>query len=66
VLLKCADISNPAKRLPIACRWALRVTDEFFMQGDEEKKRGFVVSPNCDRATKTRVEVQKGFIDFVI
>jgi len=32
VLLKCADISNPAKRLPIAGRWALRVTDEFFLQ----------------------------------
>jgi len=35
-------------------------------QGDEEKKRGFVVSPNCDRAAKTRIEIQKGFIDFVI
>ena len=32
LLLKCADISNPAKRLPIACSWALRVTDEFYMQ----------------------------------
>ena len=32
LLLKCADISNPAKRLPVACSWALRVTDEFYMQ----------------------------------
>ena len=32
LILKCADISNVLKPFPVARRWALRVTDEFFAQ----------------------------------
>jgi hypothetical protein len=42
------------------------VTNEFFAQGDEEKGLGMAVSAGMDRATASRVAVQKGFIDYVV
>jgi hypothetical protein len=47
----------------VARRWALRVTDEFFLQGDAERAMGMEVSPICDRNCASRVAVQTGFID---
>ncbi|KAJ1472019.1 hypothetical protein T484DRAFT_1976402 [Baffinella frigidus] len=65
LIIKCADISNVLKPFPIARRWALRVTDEFFAQGDVERARGMHVTPFCDRRTASRVGLQVGFIDAV-
>jgi len=66
LLLKAADISNVIKPFPVAARWALRVTDEFFLQGDVERQHGMLpVTPLCDRAQQSRVACQKGFIDYV-
>ena len=42
-LLKCADISNVAKPLPVAMEWAVAVSDEFFAQGDLERAQGIEV-----------------------
>jgi hypothetical protein len=65
LLIKAADISNPAKPFPVAAKWAVRVTDEFFQQGDMEAEAGLDVTPTCDRTRQTRVGLQKGFIDFL-
>jgi len=66
LLIKAADISNVLKPFPVAARWALRVTDEFFLQGDVERQHGMLpVTPLCDRAQQSRVACQKGFIDYV-
>jgi len=65
LMIKSADISNVLKPFPIARRWALRVTDEFFGQGDLERVLNMDVTPICDRSTQGRVATQKGFIDFV-
>ena len=46
-LLKCADISNVAKPLPVAMEWAVAVSDEFFAQGDLERAQGIEVRPSC-------------------
>jgi hypothetical protein len=54
------------KPFPIAKKWAMRVTDEFFLQGDQEKAKNLPLTPMCDRGTQGRVALQKGFIDFVI
>ena len=53
------------KPFPVAARWAIRVTDEFFLQGDVERQHGMAVTPLCDREQKSRVAIQEGFIDFV-
>ncbi|KAJ1481498.1 hypothetical protein T484DRAFT_1807011 [Baffinella frigidus] len=53
VLIKCADISNVLKPFAVARRWAFRITDEFFQQGDEELARGMAITPICDPATQS-------------
>jgi hypothetical protein len=65
LMVKCADISNVVKPTAVARRWALRVTDEFFGQGDAERALGMEVSQNCDRLANSRVALQIGFIDYL-
>ena len=65
LMVKCADISNVIKPTGVARRWALRVTDEFFDQGDAERSMGMEISPTNDRLTKSRVSLQVGFMDFL-
>jgi len=65
LIIKCADISNVLKPFPIMRRWGLRVSDEFFTQGDAEVFYAMDVTPCMDRSTQGRVQLQKGFIDFV-
>ena len=65
LMVKCADISNVIKPEEVARRWALRVTDEFFHQGDAERSLGIEVSTVCDRLATSRVALQTGFIDFM-
>jgi cAMP-specific phosphodiesterase 4 len=65
LLLKCADLSNTLRPLGEARRWAARVTDEMFAQGDRERAGGLDVTGTCDRRTQSRVGLQVGFIDAV-
>ena len=44
VLIKSADISNVLKPFAVARGWALRVMDEFFLQGDLESQYGLPVT----------------------
>ena len=64
LMVKCADISNVVKPTAVARRWALRVTEEFFLQGDAERTMGMDISPACDRLATSRVALQTGFIDY--
>ena len=66
LVLKSADISNPAKPLSVVRKWTVRVMEEFFNQGDLEKEKGMAVSPLCDRTTVSLPESQLGFIKFVV
>lgn len=63
--LKCADISNVVKPFQTAKKWTVRVTTEFYCQGDREKYYGLDVTPMCDPTKGTRTGSQIGFIDFV-
>jgi hypothetical protein len=40
------------KPFPIAKKWAMRVTDEFFLQGDKERAQKMPTTPMCDRNTQ--------------
>ena len=53
-LVHCADISNPTRSFKVSKIWAERVVDEFFEQGDLEKRKHLTVSPNMDRSTSSR------------
>lgn len=64
LVLKCSDISNIVKPFHIGKQWAVRVTTEFFAQGEKEIELGLPLTPMCD-STKTRVSSQIGFSKFV-
>jgi hypothetical protein len=65
-ILHCADISNPGKDWVKCERWAVLVMNEFFSQGDLQKKLGLKPSMNCDRNTVSVPGCQVGFGKYVI
>lgn len=66
MILKCADVSNPAKPETIYQAWAKRVMDEFYLQGDHEKTQRLPVSPFMDREKPAYERCQHGFINFIV
>mmetsp|Transcript_59150 Transcript_59150/g.139326 ORF Transcript_59150/g.139326 Transcript_59150/m.139326 type:complete len:578 (+) Transcript_59150:153-1886(+) len=65
ILLHLADISNPARPLHKARKWAELVLEEFWAQGDLELKHELPVSPNCGRTTELATS-QIGFISYIV
>ena len=63
VLIHSADISNPTKLFDIYFEWAKLVVEEFWDQGDKEKKLNLPCS--CDREKVTIYQSQLGFINFI-
>ena len=63
LLIHSADISNPTKPFNIYFKWAKLVVNEFYDQGDKEKKLGMNCS--CDRNKVTIYQSQLGFINFI-
>uniref|UniRef100_A0A1I8G599 3',5'-cyclic-nucleotide phosphodiesterase n=1 Tax=Macrostomum lignano TaxID=282301 RepID=A0A1I8G599_9PLAT len=51
MVLHCADISHPGKPWEMHYKWTIALLEEFFRQGDREKKLEIQVSPLCDRNT---------------
>jgi hypothetical protein len=58
VAIKCADIGHAAKAVELHEKWTLLVCEEFFQQGDTEKKLGLPVSMYCDRETTDIAKVR--------
>ncbi|KNC98647.1 uncharacterized protein SPPG_06328 [Spizellomyces punctatus DAOM BR117] len=65
VLLHAADISNAARPYAICKRWSDMVVEEFFLQGEQEKKMNLPVSPNMDRETTNPVQIGFDFNEYV-
>merc|ERR1719362_828529 len=66
LFLHVCDVSNPLKPFDSCQKWAHRVLDEFFNQGDEEKRRGMPVGMLNDRDKVNRPGSQHGFINFLV
>ncbi|XP_023578152.1 high affinity cAMP-specific 3',5'-cyclic phosphodiesterase 7A [Octodon degus] len=64
--LKCADICNPCRTWELSKQWSEKVTEEFFHQGDIEKKYHLSVSPLCDRQTESIANIQIGFMTYLV
>mmetsp|Transcript_11132 Transcript_11132/g.16407 ORF Transcript_11132/g.16407 Transcript_11132/m.16407 type:complete len:771 (-) Transcript_11132:42-2354(-) len=64
--IKMADVSNPTRPLFIYLRWTEKILEEFFAQGDMEKKMNIPVSPLMDRKHSKVKEGQMAFIKYVI
>jgi hypothetical protein len=65
-MLHMADVGGPFKPFAVSHRWGMRVIDEFFEQGDEEKLLGLQVGFLNDRETVNRPGSQHGFITFLV
>jgi hypothetical protein len=64
--LKCCDVAHSTKPFDLHVQWTLRVSAEFFQQGDAEKNLGLPFSPFCNRSTTKVAESQRGFFDFIV
>ena len=45
-----ADISNPGKSWAVSLNWVELLFEEFFAQGDDERRKGIPISDLMDRA----------------
>lgn len=66
IFIHAADISNPAKNFSICYEWGLRVTEEFFAQGDMEKNMSLPVTSMFDREKASMESNQLGFLHHVV
>lgn len=65
LVIKCADISNPARPPHIYHKWVDCVMEEFFQQGDREKQLSLPLSSFMDRETTHIPKCQIGFIQYI-
>ncbi|CAI2381292.1 unnamed protein product [Moneuplotes crassus] len=61
-----ADISNPTKPWHLTHKWIELLFDEFFKQGDKEKKFNYPISDLMDRKSVNIAKAQLGFIDVIV
>merc|ERR1719401_156176 len=64
--LHASDVANPCKSWDVTKAWADVCLEEFFSQGDQEKKLGIPVQFLNDREKLNRPNSQIGFIEFMI
>lgn len=66
IVIHACDISNPTKPYEVYEKWADKVMEEFWLQGDKEKELGLPISFLCDRNTTTKAQGQVGFMEGVV
>lgn len=64
--LKCGDLGHAAKPRHLHEKWTLRIMEEFYRQGDEERRRGMPISPFMDRQKANVPHAQVGFLEFLV
>lgn len=66
IAIKFADISNASRPKELALKWANRIQEEFFIQGDKERELGLQISPFMDREKPDLPVLQNAFISYII
>jgi hypothetical protein len=66
IIIHICDISNPTKPFDIYSKWADRVMEEFYLQGDKERELNLNISFLCDRNKFPIATAQIGFMDGVV
>eukprot|EP00918_Siedleckia_nematoides_P075796 GHVU01165867.1.p1 GENE.GHVU01165867.1~~GHVU01165867.1.p1 ORF type:complete len:197 (+),score=65.11 GHVU01165867.1:968-1558(+) len=65
--IKAADLCHAALDWQSHYEWSVKVTEEFYLQGDEEARLGLPKSPLCDREKQDGfAQGQMGFLKFVV
>ncbi|CAD5206853.1 unnamed protein product [Bursaphelenchus okinawaensis] len=64
MLIKCADIGNPAREWKLCHEWAMRIVEEYFEQTSEEVEKGLPVTmKGFDRESCNIPMTQCTFVD---
>ncbi|KAG9347669.1 hypothetical protein JZ751_005242 [Albula glossodonta] len=66
IALKCADICNPCRDWELSRQWSERVCEEFYRQGDLERRCELEISPLCNQQSDTVPVIQIGFITYIV
>eukprot|EP01105_Mastigella_eilhardi_P014734 TRINITY_DN3354_c0_g1_i2.p1 TRINITY_DN3354_c0_g1~~TRINITY_DN3354_c0_g1_i2.p1 ORF type:complete len:1124 (+),score=286.36 TRINITY_DN3354_c0_g1_i2:51-3374(+) len=66
VLVHFADIFNVCKPLECSVKWSSMLSEEFYRQGDQERKHGLEISPCMNRDSPDQAKMSLGFIDFMV
>lgn len=66
IALKCADICNPCRVWGLSRQWSERVCEEFYRQGDLERKFDLEISPLCNQQSDSVPAIQIGFISYIV
>ncbi|XP_038047157.1 cGMP-inhibited 3',5'-cyclic phosphodiesterase A-like [Patiria miniata] len=64
--IKLADIAGPTKTFDLHFCWTMGISEEFYEQGDDERKLGLPVSPYMDRGAPQLAKLQEGFINHLV
>eukprot|EP00048_Salpingoeca_helianthica_P001916 m.52750 g.52750 ORF g.52750 m.52750 type:complete len:854 (-) comp11793_c0_seq1:188-2749(-) len=64
-IVHSADLGSATKPWPICQKWTQRVINEFYEEGDEERRLGLEIGPLNDREKLVVPKAQVGFINFV-
>lgn len=64
---KAADLGHATLDWSQHLDWSLRISEEYYQQGEDEKSLGIPMSPLCDRAEHHNyARTQAGFLQFVV
>ncbi|XP_061602282.1 cAMP-specific 3',5'-cyclic phosphodiesterase 7B-like isoform X2 [Cololabis saira] len=66
IALKCADVCNPCRTWELSRQWSERVCEEFYRQGELERKFDLEISPLCDQQADSVPAIQTGFISYIV
>jgi hypothetical protein len=66
ILLHAADISNMARPWLISKQWSDLIVQEFFAQGDEEKRLKMTISPGMDRQMCSQQSISLKFHQLIL
>lgn len=66
IAMKIADVSNPSRPLNLYLKWAYRLEQEFYAQGDKERELSMSLSPFMDRQKPQMNNLQHAFITYIV
>eukprot|EP00761_Pharyngomonas_kirbyi_P014176 gb/GECH01014206.1/.p1 GENE.gb/GECH01014206.1/~~gb/GECH01014206.1/.p1 ORF type:complete len:682 (+),score=155.78 gb/GECH01014206.1/:1-2046(+) len=66
IAIKCADVSNPARPRDLYLKWADRICEEFYNQGDKERELALSISPFMDRTKPAFSKGQIAFCHYIV
>jgi hypothetical protein len=66
IVLYASDHSAPCKGMLSYFKWMAAEMEEYYQQGDIEKKLGYSISPYYDRTTCNPFYYQRGYISVIV